>query len=103
MPDLLVGSGADNSVNDIAVTSSGKIYIGGLFTTINGNGRGRIARLNADGSLDTGFLNGPVGANDVINAIALLSDEDILAAGNFTSFNGTSRNRISAPESGWQH
>ncbi|MEG4818355.1 DUF4347 domain-containing protein, partial [Microcoleus sp. K5-D4] len=31
------------------------IYAGGQFTTVNGTARNRIARMNADGSLDTAF------------------------------------------------
>ena len=33
----------------------GKIVIGGQFTSVNGVGQNRVARLNSDGSLDTGF------------------------------------------------
>src|SRR6266705_715243 len=40
----------------IAVQPDGKIVIGGSFATVNGQARNRIARLNIDGSLDTGFL-----------------------------------------------
>jgi hypothetical protein len=38
--------------------SDGKLLIGGRFTTVNGVGRTNIARLNEDGTLDTGFQNG---------------------------------------------
>ena len=47
-----------------------------------------------DGSLDTGFLNGVTGADDVVNAVAVLSNGDVLIAGNFTDVNGASRSRI---------
>ena len=33
----------------------GKVLIGGFFTSTNGTVRNRIARLNANASLDTGF------------------------------------------------
>ena len=39
----------------LPVQADGKILIGGGFTTIGGVARNRIARLNPDGSLDTGF------------------------------------------------
>ena len=40
-------------VDSIAVQSDGKILIGGGFTTVGGETRNCIARLNTDGSLDT--------------------------------------------------
>ena len=36
-----------------AVQPDGKIIIGGAFTTYNGVSRNNIARLNANGSLDS--------------------------------------------------
>ena len=52
-----VGTGANNSVLAIAVTNdlSGDIYIGGSFTSYNGTARNRIARINANGSINTTF------------------------------------------------
>ncbi len=87
------GAGADNNINSITVQGDGKILIGGAFSTYNGTTRNRIARLNADGSLDTSFDPG-IGANLSINSIALQSDGKILIGGDFTSYNGTTRNRI---------
>ena len=47
----------------VALQPDGKILVGGEFTLIGGGGTGttprdRIARLNADGSVDTGFNPG---------------------------------------------
>src|SRR5262245_39430326 len=49
------GSGADTTVNCMALQSDGKILIGGSFSSINGTSRSHFARLNSNGSLDTGF------------------------------------------------
>jgi len=54
------GLGADGIVYAIAVypTNSiyaGKVLIGGAFTHYNGTNLNYIARLNADGSVDTTF------------------------------------------------
>jgi len=50
------GTGPDYLfVYDLALQSDGKVLIGGNFTTVNGTNRNRIARLNSDGSLDSGF------------------------------------------------
>ena len=87
------GTGADNTVHDTIVQSDGKIVIGGEFTTYNGTSRNRIVRINTDGSLDTTFNPG-TGANNIIYAIAIQSDGKILIGGEFTTYNGTSRNRI---------
>ncbi|HXU74934.1 MAG TPA: Calx-beta domain-containing protein [Methylomirabilota bacterium] len=71
----------------------GKILIGGDFTQVNGFGRNRIARLNADGSLDTSFDPG-TGASDVVRALAIQLDNRIVLGGAFTNFNGQPLNRI---------
>ena len=42
----------------VAVQPDGKVLIGGDFTTVNGTNRNGIARLNADGSLDSSFNPG---------------------------------------------
>ncbi|MBT1696876.1 T9SS type A sorting domain-containing protein [Fulvivirgaceae bacterium PWU4] len=83
------GTGANGRVADIAVQNDGKIVIVGGFTSYNGTGRNRVARLNANGSLDGGFTIG-TGPNDAVNTVALKSDSRILLGGFFTSYNGVS-------------
>ena len=63
----------------------------GDFTTIGGQPRNRIARLDAITGLADSF---DPNANDAVYAIALQADGKILAAGNFTSIGGQTRNRI---------
>jgi len=87
------GTGASSTVLTTVVQADGKIIIGGYFASYNGTGRSRIARLNADGSLDTGFNPG-MGANGAVEAVAVRSDGKIIIGGQFTSYNGTGRNRI---------
>ena len=41
-----------------SLTENGRVVVGGNFTSINGASRGRLARLNADGSLDNSFASG---------------------------------------------
>lgn len=59
-----------------AIDGSGDVYVGGIFTSYNGTDvGGKLVRLNADGSLDTGFL--PIGFNFTIlvpNGVALAND-----------------------------
>ena len=87
------GTGTDNVVSAIAVQPDGKILIGGSFTTYKGTSRNRIARLNADSTLDTSFNPG-TGANTAIYAVAVQADGKIIIAGNFTDYNGAASNRI---------
>ena len=88
-----LGNGANSTVQSVALQPDGKILIGGLFTSYNGTARNRIARLNADGSLDTGFDPG-AGANSTVQSVTLQPDGKILIGGSFSSYNGTARNRI---------
>lgn len=71
----------------------GKVIIGGDFTHYNGVARSGIARLNADGSLDTSFDPG-TGVNDAIRGIHLLSDGKIIITGWFFYYNDVFRGYI---------
>ncbi len=113
---------ANSTVYAIQVQTDGKILVGGVFTaftpgvdltpvtTTNKDGttttttptststaRNALARLNADGSLDTAFNPTP---NSTVNAIQVQSDGKILIAGVFNTLHpnlGTDtlqRNRI---------
>ncbi|HNW70043.1 MAG TPA: T9SS type A sorting domain-containing protein [Bacteroidales bacterium] len=82
-------TGANNSIHTTAIQSDGKIIIGGYFDQFNGAQRDHIARLNADGSLDTTFNPGS-GANRSIYASAVQSDGKLLIGGAFDLFNGFS-------------
>ena len=87
------GTGPNSTIETISLRADGKILVGGAFTFINGVPRNRIARLNADGSVDTSFAPG-AGANSTVYAIALAADNDVYVGGAFTSINGISRGRI---------
>jgi len=69
----------DGTVRSLALQPDGKILIGGDFTHVNGQPRSQIARLNADGSLDTSFnFTAPA---PPITALAVLGDGKVLAGG----------------------
>jgi uncharacterized delta-60 repeat protein len=86
------GSGANSTVQAVAVQPDGKVLIGGHFTQVNGVARNHIARLNGDGSLDTFKLH--IGANGDVKAIAVQPDGKILIAGDFTEVDCADRNHI---------
>lgn len=85
--------GVNEKINTIALQADGKILIGGDFTKHIGTTRNKIARLNADGSLDKTFES-TVGANYKVRTITLQSDKKILVGGDFTKYNGINRNQI---------
>ncbi|HKQ40227.1 MAG TPA: Calx-beta domain-containing protein, partial [Verrucomicrobiae bacterium] len=89
------GSGTDfAAVRAVLIQPDGKIVIGGSFTTINGVPRNFLARLERDGAVDTSFMNGVSGGNFPVQALALHADGKIVVAGDFTTFNGVTRNHI---------
>jgi uncharacterized delta-60 repeat protein len=88
------GMGASSivySVYSVAVQpADGKVLIGGSFGTYAGTARNRLARLNANGSLDTEFDPG-MGANDAVRALVLQSGDKVLIGGEFDAYNGSPR------------
>ena len=80
-------------VGAIAVQPDGKVLIGGVFSSVGGNGGLGIARLNADGSYDSSFAVGS-GVNQAVYALWLQDDGKVLLGGGFTAYNGTTINRI---------
>ena len=75
-------------VRTLAVQPDGKILIGGNFTTVHGATRNHIARLNADGTLDTAFNPN---ANNTVLALAVQADGKVLIGGVFTSVGSDAR------------
>ncbi|MCB1202984.1 MAG: delta-60 repeat domain-containing protein [Verrucomicrobiae bacterium] len=92
-----VGSGADNIVYAIAVQPDGKILLGGLFGSVGGSVRNRIARLEADGGIDESFDPG-TGPDDAIYSLCLQPDGRVLIGGAFESYAATSRARVARLE-----
>lgn len=86
----------DYTPADIAVQSDGKVIIAGEFTSVNGVSRSKIARLNADGTLDTGFNAAGMVISDNVSKVAVGADGRIWIAGKFITVGGVSRPRIAA-------
>jgi len=73
------GTGADGSIETIAIQPDGKVLIGGAFTNYNGNFQPRIARLNPDGTIDKSFKYLVIAIpNHSIFAIAVAPDGKLL-------------------------
>src|SRR5690606_30841281 len=71
------------------VQADGKLIVHGFFTDYNGTAVNRIARLNTDWSLDTGFT---ASVNNTIYSAVELSNNKILLCGYFTEVNGSPQN-----------
>lgn len=82
------------TVNAIAPLDNGKVMVGGDLYDVSGfPSISDIMRLNADGSVDTTFVSG-TGFNGEVEDIKVQSDGKYLIGGAFTSYNGTSCNRL---------
>jgi uncharacterized delta-60 repeat protein len=99
-PDL------NSPVYAIALLASGKILIGGAFTTITPNAGTNVydasyfARLNSDGTVDTSFYPEP---NAPVTTIAVQSDGNFIVGGGFSSFqqnNNYSATTVETPITG---
>jgi hypothetical protein len=81
----------DGSVTGLAVQADGKVLIGGTFTTLGGVARNYVARLNADGSLDTGFNPN---VDSWVNGLVVQANGKVLILGQFTTVGGVARHGI---------
>lgn len=72
-------------VGQLCLQPDGKVLVGGNFQHIAGQARSHIARLNSDGSLDSGFNPG---TDDSVYALAVQSDGKIIVGGFFITIAG---------------
>jgi len=79
-------------VRTVAALPGGGWLIGGQFTQVNGLARTRLARLRADGTVDTTFTGS---ANGTVWTMVVAGSR-IYLGGEFTQVNGTSRMRLAA-------
>ena len=82
--DLNVQSGFNDAVWVITTDSHNNIFVGGDFTTYQGNDALRFIKLNQDGSPDTNFTYGYF--DNTVRAITVQPDGKILVGGLFTQF-----------------
>ena len=73
------------AVHSIALQADGKILLGGVFDVVDGVTNRDLTRLTTNGTVDTTFvqtsLAGTQGFGDRVNALLVLPDGKILAAG----------------------
>ena len=102
-PTFIGPSAVNGDIQAVAVQPDGKILIGGYFDSIDSMPHHSLARLKADGTLDSSFgdpdlLEGSFGAT--VWSIAIQPDGKILAAGDFTTSGATPRGRLARFTSG---
>ena len=89
-----IGTGFGGGINTITEdTSTGKVYVGGNFTTFTGTSINRFLRLNSDGSRDTTFNVG-TGFDGTIYDSVVQSDGKVIAVGSFRNYQGSGAPQI---------
>jgi uncharacterized delta-60 repeat protein len=82
--------GAYGSVRAMLIQPDGKIMIAGQFRAIDNTGAGKVARLNADGTIDSSFNPG-TGPDSIVWAMTQDSSGNTYIVGDFLNVNGTPR------------
>ncbi|MBS0632524.1 MAG: delta-60 repeat domain-containing protein [Verrucomicrobia bacterium] len=94
------GSRAAGIVRTIVAAPAGGVYVGGRFTHINGVARNGVARINADGTVDSAFNPNVTGALDSagiftsVITLVVQGDGKILVGGIFDHVGGAPHNNI---------
>lgn len=96
-PSYNVGSGFDGYVYSTVLLPNSKLLAAGQFNHYSGSSCNGIVRLNADGTIDNTFSSGS-GIGNVgfpsVYSLSVQADNKLLIGGDFTSYNGTSRNGV---------
>lgn len=89
-----ITSGVNNIINNMIFQDDGKIVLIGVFSAVNGISRSCIVRLNANGSVDTGFIAVNGGFGGIPWCIKPYGTDKYVVAGGFTTFCGTPKYKI---------
>jgi uncharacterized delta-60 repeat protein len=95
-PGFNVGAGPaglQGTLWGTALQPDGKLVVTGSFSTFNGVPRGRMVRLNADGSVDLSFNPGG-GPDQAPSTVVVEPGGSILISGTFSSVSGRVRHNI---------
>lgn len=85
-PTYNTGTGPTGAVWAMAEAPEDKLVIAGQFSQVNDIERRRVARLNADGSVDLTFDAGDVSPM-TLRAVAVQGDGRVIVGGGFSTFN----------------
>ena len=84
----LSGNGVQATILKMVGQPDGKILIAGSFTSVSGQPASYLARLNANGTLDTAFQAAGLDLDAAVNALVLQPDGKIVVGGNFSLAQG---------------
>ena len=85
--------GTNAMVWSLALQSNGQVVIAGNFSSVNGTNCNSVARLNADGTLDTSFNPG-IGPDGTINSVVVDSLGRVIIGGAFENVAGVLRGGV---------
>jgi uncharacterized delta-60 repeat protein len=83
------GTGANGSITTMTLLASGRILIGGSFSSYDGNTANEVALLNPDGSFDDTFSSGVSGFGSAPSKFIEEQSGSILVTGSLSNYNGT--------------
>lgn len=91
------GVGPSGAVNAIELHPTGRIFLGGEFTFVNGSTCPKVARLLEDGALDPSWTCAFASLDGSVNAVAYdTSSRRLFAGGAFTEIGGVQRSYVAA-------
>jgi uncharacterized delta-60 repeat protein len=85
-PDFHAYAFASYTPSCLALQADGRIVFGGAWPV----GTGSVGRLNSDGTVDSTFTVG-TGANGMVFSVVVLPNQQLMVAGDFTTFAGVPR------------
>ncbi|MEO6244711.1 MAG: delta-60 repeat domain-containing protein, partial [Opitutaceae bacterium] len=83
-----VVNGGANGFSTLALQADGRVIVAGSFAALGSSAVARLARLNANGSVDASFNPAP---NGRVTAVALQPDGRVMIGGGFTNVGGLPR------------
>jgi uncharacterized delta-60 repeat protein len=83
-----IGTGFNNAVHDVEVTSTGQILAGGQYTELNGVSYKTLVRLSQSGSVDATYLATNKFNGGWIEDMELRPGDKLLVGGYFSQYNG---------------
>jgi uncharacterized delta-60 repeat protein len=97
--DAAFNPNANGSVLALALQADGKVLVGGDFSTIGGQTRYDLARLDATTGAADAFDPGTAASVAYVVSLAVQADEKILAGGLFSQLGGQPRFRLARLDS----
>ncbi|MEN9674804.1 MAG: hypothetical protein RIS76_700 [Verrucomicrobiota bacterium] len=92
--------GTNGGIRSLVLQPDGKVVIGGSFRVTQGANLNGVVRLNADGSLDEGFVPATVAGFNAVESVQvhLQADGRVLLNGSFLTVNGVLRPSVARLE-----